>query len=73
MQVMLGWYFIISILIVSYLYQKKRKEKANIEQCQNCCIISLISHPPYKIMPQVILNQLKIKAEELLAEEQAGF
>ena len=34
--------------------------------------ISLISHPS-KIMLGVILNQLKAKAEELLAEEQAGF
>ena len=32
--------------------------------------INLISHPS-KIMLWVILNQLRIKAEELLAEEQA--
>ena len=33
---------------------------------------SLISHPG-KIMCRVILTQLKTKAEELLAEEPAGF
>ena len=33
--------------------------------------ISLISHPS-KIMLRVILNRLKAKAEDLLAEEQAG-
>ena len=33
---------------------------------------NLISHSS-KIMLQAILNRLKAKAEELLAEEQAGF
>ena len=42
----------------------------NLKQCQNYCTISLTSHPS-KIMLQVIHNWLK--AEELLAEEQAGF
>ena len=47
-------------------------KKGNVKQCQNYCTISLISHPS-KIMLQIILSQLKAKAEELLAEEQAGF
>ena len=34
--------------------------------------MSLISHPS-KVMLRVILKQLKAKAEELLAEDQAGF
>ena len=34
--------------------------------------ISLIRYPS-KIMLRVILNRLKVKAEELLAEEQAEF
>ena len=46
-------------------------KKGNVKQCQNYCTISLISHPS-KIMLRVILNRLKAKAEELLAEE-VGF
>ena len=44
-------------------------KKAHIKQCQNYRTISLIR----KIMLRVILNRLKPKAEELLAEEQAAF
>ena len=40
------------------------------KKCQNYRTISLISHSS-KIMLRVILNRLKAKAEELLAEEQA--
>ena len=47
-------------------------KKGNLEQCQNYHTISLISHPS-KTMVGVIFNPLKAKAEELLAEEQAGF
>ena len=47
-------------------------KKRNLKQCQNYRIISLISHPS-KIMLRVVLNRLKVKAEELLTEEQAGF
>ena len=47
-------------------------KKGNLRQCQNYRTISLISHPS-KVMLRVILNRLKSKAEELLAEEQAGF
>ena len=47
-------------------------QKSNLKQCQNYCIISPISRP-FWIMLRVILNRLKAKAEELLAEEQAGF
>ena len=47
-------------------------KEGNLKQCQNYSTISLISHPS-KIMLRVILNRLKDKAEELLAEEQADF
>ena len=45
-------------------------KKGNLKRCQNYRTISLICHPS-KIMLRVILNRLKAKAEELLAEEQA--
>ena len=47
-------------------------KKGNLKQCQNYRTISLISHPS-KLMLRVLLNRLKAKAEELLAEHQAGF
>jgi exonuclease III len=47
-------------------------KKGNLKLCQNYRTISLISHPS-KVMLRIILNRLKSKAEELLAEEQAGF
>ena len=37
-----------------------------------CRVISLISHSG-KVMLKVILNRLKPQAEEIIAEEQAGF
>ena len=47
-------------------------EKGNLKQCQNYRTVSLISNPS-KIMLRIILSRLKAKAEELLAEELAGF
>ena len=47
-------------------------KKGKLKQCQNYRTISLISHPS-KTMLRVILKRLTVKAEELLAEEQAGF
>ena len=47
-------------------------KKGNLKQYQNYRTISLISHPS-KVMLRIILNRLKTIAEELLAEEQAGF
>ena len=47
------------------------QKKGNLNQCQNYRTISLISHPS-KIMLRVIFNRQRAKAEELLAEEQAG-
>ena len=47
-------------------------QKGNLKQRKKDRTISLISHPS-EIMFQVILNRLKAKAEELLAEDQAGF
>ena len=47
-------------------------KKGNLRLCENYRTISLISHPS-KVMLRVLLNRLKGKAEEILAEEQAGF
>ena len=47
-------------------------KNGNLKQCQYYRTSSQISHPS-KIMLRVILNRLKAKAEELPAEEQAGF
>ena len=47
-------------------------KKGNLQLCQNYRIISLISHSS-KVMLKVILNRLKPRAEEIIAEEQAGF
>ena len=47
-------------------------KKGNLQLCQNYRTISLISHSR-KVMLKVILNRLKPQAEEIVAEEQAGF
>ena len=47
-------------------------KKGNLQQCQNCRTISLISHPS-KVMLKIRLNRLKPQAEKIIAEEQAGF
>jgi len=47
-------------------------KKGNLQQCQNYRTISLISHPS-KVMLKILLNRLKPQAEEIIAEEQAGF
>ena len=47
-------------------------KKGNLQQCQNCRMISLISHPS-KVTLKIILNRLKPQAEKIIAEEQAGF
>ena len=47
-------------------------KKGNIQLCQNYHTISLISHAS-KVMLKVILNRLKPEAENIIAEEQAGF
>ena len=46
-------------------------KNGNLKQCQNYRAISLISHLS-KIILRVIFNPLKVKVEELRAEEQAG-
>ena len=48
------------------------QKKGNIQLCQNCRTISLISHAS-KVMLKVLLNRLKPQAENTIAEEQAGF
>ena len=47
-------------------------KKGNLQQCSNCRTISLISHPS-KVMLKVLLNRQKPQAENIIAEEQAGF
>ena len=47
-------------------------KKGNLQLCQNYRTISLISHPS-KVMLKIILNRLQPQAEEIIAEEQAGF
>ena len=44
----------------------------NLQLCQNYRTISLISHSS-KVRLKVILNNLNPQAEEIIAEEQAGF
>ena len=43
-----------------------------LQLCQNYRTISIISHPS-KVMLKIILNRLQPQAEEIIAEEQAGF
>ena len=47
-------------------------KKGNLQLCQNYRTISRISQSS-KVMLKVILNRLKPTAEEIIAEEQAGF
>ena len=46
-------------------------KEGNLQLCQNYRTVSLISHPS-KVM-KIILNRLQPQAEEIIAEEQAGF
>ena len=47
-------------------------KKGNLKLCNNYRTISLISHPS-KVLLNVILNSLRPQAENIIAEEQAGF
>ena len=47
-------------------------KKSNLQQCKNYHTISLICHPS-KVLLKVPLNRLKIQAESIIVEEQAGF
>ena len=47
-------------------------KKGNLQLCQNYRTISPISHPS-KVMLKILLNRLKLEAEKIIAEEQAGF
>ena len=47
-------------------------KKRNLQLCQNYRTFSLISHPSM-VMLKIILNRLQLQAEEIIAEEQAGF
>ena len=46
--------------------------KGNLQLCQNYRTISLISDPS-KVIMKIILHRLQPQAEEIIAEEQAGF
>ena len=43
-----------------------------LSECQNYRTIILISHPS-KVMLKIILNKLRLQAEKIFVEEQAGF
>ena len=47
-------------------------KKGNLQKCENYRTISLISHLS-KVMLKIILNRLTPEAENIIAEEQAGF
>ena len=47
-------------------------KKGNLKLCNNYRTISLISHPS-KVLLNVILSRLRPQAENIIAEEQAGF
>ena len=47
-------------------------KKGNLELCQSCRTISLISHTN-KVMLKIILKWLQSPAEEIIAKDQAGF
>ena len=47
-------------------------KKGDLKKCSNYCTISLISHTS-NILLRIILNRLIPQAEDILAEEQAGF
>lgn len=47
-------------------------KKGDLKVCNNYRTLSLISHPS-KVLLRVILNRLKHQAQEIIAEEQAGF
>ena len=47
-------------------------KEGDLKKCSNYRTISLISHLS-KVLLKIINNRLKAKAEEILAEEQAGF
>ena len=47
-------------------------KQGDLQQCNNHRTISLISHAS-KVMLKILLNCLQARAEEVIAEEQAGF
>ena len=47
-------------------------KKGDLKVCNNYRTLSLISHPS-KVLLRVILNRLKHQANDITAEEQAGF
>ena len=57
---------------VADYYAPLKGQLAALQLCKNYKTISLISHSS-KVMLKVILNRLKPQAEEIIAEEQAGF
>ena len=47
-------------------------KKGNLQQCQNCPTVILISHQS-KVMQKITLNRLKLQTEKIISEELAGF
>ena len=47
-------------------------KKGNLQQCQNCPTVILISHQS-KVMQKITLNRLKLQTEKIISEEQTGF
>ena len=64
------WDLIVSVPdhCLSFYFPKK----GNLQLCKNYRRVNLISHPS-KVMLKIILNRLQPQAEEITAEEQAGF
>ena len=48
------------------------KNRTDLQQCQNYTTINLVSHP-IKVMLMIVLNRFQPHAEEISAEELAGF
>ena len=47
-------------------------KKGNLQLCQNCRTVSLISHPS-KVMLRMLLSRLKPQAEDIIEEQRTGF
>ena len=53
-------------------YHTPQGREGNLQLCQNYRTICLSSHPS-KVMLKILINRLQPLAEEIIAEEQAGF
>ena len=72
---MLRFFFFRDWNLVNYLPRTCNQSKMSSYVCSSLGdyqTISLISHPS-KVMLKIILNRLKLQAEKIITEEQAGF